>query len=207
MVKVVIATNNSHKADEIANAFPDTNLEFLTLADAGVVSDPEENADDFVGNARIKAQSAREKLIAKDPSCKWAVLADDSGLEVDALGGAPGVFSSRFAGLEGDDDANNSLLFEKLADVCDEARTARFVCTMVLISPDGKETVSCGTVEGRIGHELRGENGFGYDPLFLPDEYGGEITFAEVPQSKKNEISHRARALSNLTDVILDLDK
>lgn len=195
-MKVLIATNNAHKADEIANAFSGTGIEFLTLSAAGVSSDPAEDADSFEGNARIKAESARAAL--GDKALEYAVLADDSGLEVDALDGAPGVYSSRFAGEDADDAANNALLLEKLDDVPDEQRTARFVCTMVLIAPDGSETVSRGAVEGRMGRIAHGSEGFGYDPLFYPDELGGNITFAQVPQTEKNSISHRARALANL---------
>lgn len=192
MKKVIVATNNAHKADEIAHMLDIEGLEFVTLKDAGIVSDPTEDADTFVGNARIKARAAHEA------SGGLAALADDSGLEVDALDGAPGVRSARFAGEDGDDAANNALLLERLAGVPDEARTARFVCTMVLIDEDGTEKVARGTVEGRIGHEERGGEGFGYDPLFFPDAYGGERTFAEVPQSEKNKISHRARALCDM---------
>ena len=127
-----------------------------------------------------------------------ATVADDSGLVVDALDGAPGVHSSRYAGTHGDDEANNAKLLEELAGVPDERRTARFVSVLVFIDEDGSETVARGTVEGRIGHELHGEGGFGYDPLFLPDEFGGEKTMAEVPMSEKNRISHRGNALREL---------
>lgn len=195
-MRVVIATNNTHKADEIAHAFSGTGIEFQTLREAGIVSDPEEDADSFEGNARIKAEAARAALGDAARTC--AVLADDSGLEVDALGGDPGVYSSRYAGTDGDDEANNALLLKNLEGVPDEERTARFVCTMVLIGPDGTETVARGTVEGRIGYEEHGTEGFGYDPLFYPAEYDGSTTFAEVPQSEKNLISHRARALEAL---------
>ncbi len=194
MKKVIVATNNAHKADEIAHVLDVAGYEFITLADAGIVSDPSEDADSFIGNARIKA------LAAHETSGGMAALADDSGLEVDALGGAPGVYSSRFAGEDGNDAANNALLLEKLDGVPDAERTARFVCTIVFIDEDGTEKVARGTVEGRIGHEERGSEGFGYDPLFLPDAYGGETTFAEVPQSEKNKISHRANALRAMRD-------
>ena len=192
MKRVIVATNNEHKADEIAHVLDMEGFEFITLADAGIISNPEENADSFVGNARIKA------LAAYDASGRVAVLADDSGLEVDALDGAPGVYSSRFAGEDGNDEANNALLLEKLQGVPDDERTARFVCTMVFIDEDGTEKVATGVVRGRIGYTETGSEGFGYDPLFLPDEYGWTRTFAEVPQSEKNEISHRARALRSL---------
>lgn len=192
-MKVLLATNNAHKADEIRNALDFPGWEFLTLAEAGVASDPAEDADTFLGNARIKAQAAAEVS-------GMAVLADDSGLEVDALSGAPGVWSARYAGPDGDDAANNAKLLSELADVPDEQRTARFVCTLVFVDASGVETVAEGAVEGRIGHEERGREGFGYDPLFLPDEYDGQLTFAEVPQVEKSSISHRGRALAQLKE-------
>lgn len=195
-MRIVLATNNKHKADEISHVLGMDDLEFVTLEEAGISSDPEEDADTFEGNARIKALAARE---AAGPI---AVMADDSGLEVDALDGAPGVFSSRFAGEDGNDEANNALLLEKLDGVPDVGRTARFVCTLVFIDEDGSELVAKGAVEGKIGHEKRGEEGFGYDPLFFPDEYDGEMTFAEVPQSEKNKISHRARALREMKGLL-----
>ena len=126
--------------------------------------------------------------------------ADDSGLEVDALDGAPGVYSSRYAGADGDDAANNAKLLAELAGVPDGERAARFACTLVFIDEDGTETVARGTVEGAIGHEPRGEEGFGYDPLFIPDAFGGESALAEVSQEEKNAISHRGCALRVLRD-------
>lgn len=197
MTEIVIATNNAHKADEIAHALAFPGWEFKTLAQAGVASDPAEDADTFEGNARIKAQAAWEAARAT-LGHPVAVLADDSGLEVDALGGDPGVYSSRYAGDHGDDAANNAKLLEELADVPAEERTARFVCTLVFLDAQGAETVVRGTVEGRIGFEGRGHEGFGYDPLFLPDEFSGELTMAEVPQERKNGISHRGNALREL---------
>ncbi len=197
-MRIVLATNNQHKADEISHVLGMDGLEFVTLNEAGIDSNPVEDGDTFEENARIKAQSARSL------AGSIAVMADDSGLEVDALGGAPGVYSSRFAGDDGNDSANNALLLERLKDVPDDKRTARFVCTLVFIDENGKELVSRGTVEGRIGHELRGEEGFGYDPLFFPDEYGGKLTFAEVAQSEKNKISHRACALRKMKELLQD---
>ena len=191
MKKIVIASNNAHKADEIRTALDFSGWEFKTLAQAGIQSDPIEDADTFEGNARIKAQAARA-------TCECAVLADDSGLEVDALGGAPGVHSSRYAGEECDDAANNAKLLAELEGVPDDKRTARFVCTLVFIDEDGTETVARGTIEGRIGHELAGDEGFGYDPLFIPDCLDGTTTLAQVSQDKKNSISHRGNALRKL---------
>lgn len=197
-MKVLLATNNAHKADEIRNALDLPGWEFLTLREVGVESDPVEDADSFLGNARIKAQAAAAVS-------GMAVLADDSGLQVDALGGAPGVYSSRFAGEDGNDAANNAKLLEELADVPDEERTARFVCTLVFLDEEGNETVAEGAVEGRIGHAERGAEGFGYDPLFFPDEFDGRLTFAEVPQADKSSISHRGRALLHLKEKLAHL--
>lgn len=195
---VVLATNNAHKAAEIAAILDFPGWEFKTLGDLGLESDPEEDADSFEGNARIKARAAHEA------SGGMAALADDSGLEVDALGKAPGVYSARFAGVEGEgaDEANNKKLLFELADVPDFQRTARFVCTLVLVDEDGSETIARGTVEGRIGHAPRGEQGFGYDPLFLPDAYEHVRSLAEVSQEEKGAISHRGCALRELRGVL-----
>lgn len=191
MKTVVIASNNAHKIDEIRAALDFEGWEFASLKEAGVASDPEENAETFEGNARIKARAAHEVS-------GRAVLADDSGLEVDALQGEPGVRSARYAGVHGDDAANNRKLLEKLAGIPDAERTARFVCALVFVDEDGTELAARGTVEGRIGYEEKGTEGFGYDPLFLPDDFGGSRTFAEVSQSEKTAISHRGRALNDL---------
>lgn len=189
---VVIASNNAHKAREIAEALDFPGWEFRTLRDLGIASDPEEDADTFEGNARIKARAAREASGGR------AVLADDSGLVVDALDGAPGVRSARYAGEDATDAANNAKLLDELADVPDAQRTARFMCTLVFIDEDGSEEVAHGVVEGRIGHAERGEHGFGYDPLFLPDVFGGERTLAEALPQEKNAVSHRGNALRAL---------
>lgn len=189
---VVIASNNAHKAREIAEVLDFPGWEFRTLRELGIASDPEEDADTFEGNARIKARAAREASGGR------AVLADDSGLVVDALDGAPGVRSARYAGEDATDAANNSKLLDELADVPDAQRTARFVCTLVFIDEDGSEEVAHGVVEGRIGRAERGEHGFGYDPLFLPDVFGGERTLAEALPQEKNAVSHRGNALRAL---------
>lgn len=191
---VVIATNNAHKVAEITTALDFEGWEFKTLREMGVESNPEEDAGTFEGNARIKALAAREAC----GGC--AALADDSGLEVDALGGAPGVYSSRYAGVDGDDAANNAKLLRELSDVPEELRTGRFVCTLVFIDEDGSESVARGTIEGRIGYEERGREGFGYDPLFVPDAFGGTLTLAEVSQEEKNGVSHRGNALRALRE-------
>ena len=196
MRTVVLATNNAHKVSESAHALDFPGWEFKTLRELGIASDPAEDADTFLGNARIKAYAAHKA------SGGLAALADDSGLVVDALDGAPGVYSARFAATDpyedADDEANNAKLLEKLSGVPDDKRTARFVCTLVFVDENGKETVAEGAVEGRIGHALRGEGGFGYDPLFWPDVFEGSCTLAEVPQERKNQVSHRGNALRSL---------
>lgn len=185
---VVIATNNEHKLEEISRMLtPVTGWYFVSLGSCGTFPEPVEDADDFEGNARIKALAARDNT-------GFAALADDSGLEVDALNGEPGVFSSRFAGEDASDADNNAKLLELLSDVPEEKRTARFVCTLVFVDTNGSEIVARGTCEGKIGYEERGTNGFGYDPLFVSDDCDG-LTTAEVPPEKKDAISHRGEAL------------
>lgn len=188
---VLLATNNVHKAAEIADALAFTGWRFVTLREAGIVSDPEETGTTFAANARIKA-------LAAHAASGMASLADDSGLVVDALGGAPGVLSARYAGEHGNDADNNALVLANLDGVPFEERAARFVCSLAFVDEDGTELAAEGKVEGRIGFEERGENGFGYDPLFWPEEYRWECTFAEVPMGEKAKISHRGRALREM---------
>ena len=194
MKTVCIASNNAHKVSEIKGALAFTGWEFKTLRELGIESDPEENADTFAGNARIKAIAAHEES-------GLAALADDSGLIVDALDGAPGVYSARYASVDGgnsDDGANNNLLLANLEGVPDDKRTARFACALSFVDVDGAETTAWGTVEGKIGHEPQGEGGFGYDPLFWPDVFEGRCTMAEVTQEDKAKVSHRGNALREL---------
>ena len=192
MTTVLIASNNAHKATEIAEALDFPGWEFKTLKQVGVSSDPAEDAETFLGNARIKAHAAQQA------SGGMPVLADDSGLEVDALDGAPGVHSARYAGEPCDDAANNAKLLDALSVVADEARTARFVCQLVFLGENGNEVDARGTVEGRIAHEAHGENGFGYDPLFLPEVFGFERSLGEAKPEEKNAVSHRGNALREL---------
>ena len=201
MKTIVIASNNAHKAEEIATALDFPGWEFRTLRELGLESDPAEDADSFEGNARIKANAARAA------SGGMAVLADDSGLAVDALDGAPGVYSARYAGEDATDTDNNVKLLAALADVPDKERTGRFVCTLVFIDEDGAEEVAYGTIEGRIGHEGRGQHGFGYDPLFLPDVFDDGRTLAEALPHEKNAVSHRGNALRELRRKLEKLEK
>lgn len=193
MKKVVIATNNAHKVEEIRTALDFEGWEFLTLSQCEPYDEPAEDADTFEGNALIKALAAHEHT-------GLAALADDSGLAVDALDGAPGVYSARYAGVHGDDAANNEKLLRELEGVSDDRRTARFVCSLAFVDEDGTQTFASGTIEGRIARGLSGEGGFGYDPLFLPDEFAGAKSLAEVTQDEKNAISHRGNALRELKE-------
>lgn len=193
MKKVVIATNNAHKVEEIRTALDFEGWEFLTLSQCDPYDEPAEDADTFEGNALIKALAAHEHT-------GLAALADDSGLVVDALDGAPGVYSARYAGVHGDDAANNEKLLRELEGVSDDCRTARFVCSLAFVDEDGTQICASGSIEGRIAHGLSGEGGFGYDPLFLPDEFAGTKSLAEVTQDEKNAISHRGNALRALKE-------
>lgn len=189
---VVVATGNTGKLAEIRSALPFPHWKFISAAENRDWPEPDETGETFVDNARIKALAARERFA-------MAALADDSGLEVDALDGAPGVLSSRYAGQCATDAENNARLLLAMKDVPDAQRTARFRCVMVFIDEDGSEVVATGTCEGRIEHEPRGEKGFGYDPLFQPDATPGR-RMAELQTAEKNEISHRGAALRDLRD-------
>ena len=190
MEKLIVASNNKNKLREFA-AIMGGRFEIVSMRDAGVDADIEENGTTFEENALIKAE-----YVAKVTGC--AAIADDSGLEVDALGGAPGVWSARWAGVHGADDANNEKLMREMADVPEGKRTARFHSSVVLAYADGSSLVGEGDCEGRIGYDPVGTNGFGYDPLFLPDDTPGR-TMAQLELAEKNTISHRYHALIDLS--------
>jgi len=195
---LILGTRNKKKGLELAQLLnppwePNPRLGRLTvrpLGDVDAVIEVDEDADTFAGNARKKASETARAL------GRW-VLADDSGLTVDALDGAPGVFSARFAGVHGDDEANNDKLLAALADVPDERRGAAFVCALAVADPTGAVRLEAsGACRGRITRERRGAHGFGYDPLFLIPEY--HRTFGELSALVKNQLSHRARAFTGL---------
>lgn len=188
-MKLILASNNAHKLREIKEILGGCFDEIVTLREAGIVHETVEDGETFLDNARKKARE-----IAEISGC--CALADDSGLCVDALGGAPGVYSARFAGEHGDDEANNALLLEKLQGV--ENRAAHFTCAVVLAYPDGRELSAEGYFYGEIAHAPAGENGFGYDPLFFLPEYG--CTSAQLSPEEKNRISHRGNALRALLE-------
>lgn len=187
-MKMIAATNNSHKLEEIRDILRDKGIEVKSLAEAGLDIDIEENGDTFADNALIKAREVF-RLTGE------AAIADDSGLEVEALEGQPGVRSARYSGETGaeKDRKNNEKLKNALRDVPDDKRGARFCSAIAAVFPDGKEVTALGYVYGKIGYEEKGEHGFGYDPLFIVDGFGR--TMAELDSSEKNKISHRANAL------------
>lgn len=188
-MKLVIATRNKHKLEEIRAIFQQPSLEFVCALDYPDVPDVVEDGDTFEANAMKKSVSLATA------TGLWA-LADDSGLEVDALNGAPGIYSARYAGEPVSYPANNRKLLEELQHA--KNRKARFRCVIALSSPGGKTRTVDGRCEGVIAHEERGKQGFGYDPLFVPD--GFTKTFAEMDAESKNAISHRGRALKKATE-------
>jgi len=194
MKKIVLASGNRHKLEEIQTMLKDFGFELVTMKDAGYGDeDIIEDGDTFEANSLIKALAVHKKL-------GFASLADDSGLMVDVLGGAPGVYSARFAGEPKSDENNNRLLLEKLAEIPDERRTARFVTVLTLIMENGDVLTARGEVEGIIGHAPKGVNGFGYDPLFFVPHLNK--TFAELTSDEKNALSHRGNALVALKEKI-----
>ena len=187
-MKIIIATHNKHKLQEMSRILSPMGYEVVTDRDLGIeLTDAEENGETFLDNARIKAESGcRESGLP--------CIADDSGLCVDALGGAPGVFSARYSGVHGDDDGNNRKLLKELEGVSTEKRTAHFACAICVSFPDGSEITATGKCEGYIGYEKKGENGFGYDPLFMVEGR----SLAEMTAKEKDAISHRGNALKAL---------
>ena len=195
-MKYIIATHNMKKRNELARILEPLGVEVLTAEQAGVeLTDVEETGTTFEENARLKSESG----------CKetgMPCIGDDSGLMVDALDGAPGVYSARYAGDHGNDPANIALLLENMKDVHDEKRTARFMCTVCCTYPDGSEIVVSGKCEGKIGYEPKGDGGFGYDPVFMV----GDKSFAELTAEEKDKISHRGNALKALADALAKVE-
>ncbi|MBR3948485.1 MAG: XTP/dITP diphosphatase [Clostridia bacterium] len=191
-MKIIIATHNKHKLEEMSRILSPMGYEVVTDLDLGIeLSDVEENGETFLDNARIKAEAG----------CKESGLpciADDSGLCVDALNGEPGVYSARYSGVHGDDDGNNRKLLAELSGVPTEKRTAHFACAICVSFPDGSEVTATGKCEGYIGYEKKGTNGFGYDPLFMV----GDRSLAQMTAEEKDAISHRGNALKELQKIL-----
>ena len=192
--KIIFATGNENKMKEIRMILSDLGMPILSMKEAGIDVDVVEDGTTFEENALIKATE-----IAKEVE-NCIVLADDSGLEIDYLNGEPGIYSARYAGENTSYDVKNNLLLERLAGVPDEERTARFVCAIAAAFPDGTTEVVRGTIEGQIGYEIVGENGFGYDPIFYVPEY--KCTTAEMDPETKNLLSHRGNALRAMRKIM-----
>ena len=195
-LKILLATGNPGKVDEFRKLLADLPVHVISMKDADENFSVLEDGETFTENAVKKAQAAAAHF-----SC--IAVADDSGLEVDALDGQPGVHSARFAGVQGDDEANNDKLLRLLDAVPFAERTARFRCSIAIAVPGGDVDTAEGVCEGLIGFERKGCFGFGYDPLFFVPDYG--MTFAELDMELKNQISHRARAFRKAKNILVDL--
>ena len=196
MKKIILATGNQHKVAELKKILDDLPVQLITISGYPGLVMPDEDCPDFAGNAAKKAEavSAYTGKIA---------LADDSGLEVEALEGRPGVYSSRYAGREGDYAANNRLLLKELGSLSLKERKARFVTVIAITVPGDQTYIVEGTCPGFITEEIRGDGGFGYDPLFLYEPAG--LTFAEMSAEEKNKVSHRARAMQKARELLIKI--
>ena len=198
MKTIIFATGNADKLKEIREILSDLPVQILSMREAGIRIEIEENGKTFEENSLIKASAVAEAL--PEAYRDAVVLADDSGLEIDALGGAPGVYSARFMGEDTSYKIKNAALLDRMKDVPVPERTARFVCAAAAVMPDGTHHVVRETIEGKIGYEPRGENGFGYDPIFyLPDMSGST---AELSREEKNKVSHRGKALRAMAEYL-----
>ena len=200
MDTIIFATGNKNKMIEIRMILADLGCKILSQKEAGIQADVVEDGQTFEENALIKATTIAD-IARKMPEYKNAVvLADDSGLEIDAPNKEPGIYSARYMGEDTSYDIKNQALIDRLEGVPDEKRTARFVCAIAAALPDGSTEVVRGTMEGRIGYEITGENGFGYDPIFYLPQFG--CSSAELEPEKKNELSHRGEGLRKMRKVL-----
>lgn len=195
MCKIIFATTNENKMREIKMILADVPFEIVSLKESGINADIEENGTTFEENAVIKAKAICELT-------GLITLADDSGLEIDYIHKEPGVYSARYMGEETPYHVKNQSLIERLKDAEGEQRSARFVCVIAAAFPDGRVITTRGTIEGRIGFEERGNNGFGYDPILYVPEYN--MTTGEMPPELKNKISHRGKALEQMKKELLN---
>lgn len=215
MTKIIFATGNKDKMREIREIMADCDVEIYSMKEAGINIDIVEDGDTFEANSTIKAKAISDYISGKgmseeqkDDSWKAVsekykgaiVLADDSGLEIDYLNKEPGVYSARYMGEDTSYDIKNQNLIDRLEGVEKDKRTARFVCVIVAVLPDGEVLVSRETMEGYIGWKIAGENGFGYDPIFYLDEFG--CSSAELSREQKNAISHRGKALAGIKKLL-----
>lgn len=197
-MKIIFATGNSNKMKEIRMILQDLGMEILSMKEAGISVDIVENGATFEENALIKASAIAE--IPEVKTINAIVLADDSGLEIDYLNKEPGIRSARYAGTDTSYLIKNNLLLSRMKGVPDEERTARFVCAIAAVFPNGEKEVVRGTMEGRVAYEIAGANGFGYDPIFYLPEFG--CTSAELSPEKKNELSHRGKGLRMMRKIM-----
>ena len=197
-MKIIFATGNAHKMEEIRMILADLGAELFSMKEAGVEVEVVEDGSTFEENAMLKAAAIAS--LEKVKQMGAVVLADDSGLEIDYLNKEPGIYSARYAGTETSYDIKNSLLLSRMKGVPEEQRTARFVCAVAAVFPDGSREVVRGIMEGHVAWEPAGANGFGYDPIFYLPEYG--CTSAELSPEKKNELSHRGQALRKMRDIM-----
>lgn len=204
MKRFILASNNAHKIKEIKEILKDFDFEILSLKEAGIDIDVEEDGKTFEENSFKKADEIRKYLVSQG-ECDFIVMADDSGLEVEYLNGEPGIYSARYAGEHGNDAKNNEKLLNELKGIKEENRKANFICVIVAVTDKGEKIVAEGKSYGIILEELSGNEGFGYDPLFFVPEY--KKTFAEMTSDEKNAISHRGRALEKLKSKLKDLLK
>ena len=202
MKKIIFATGNEHKMAEIRMIIEDLGMEILSQREAGIEADIVEDGTTFEENALIKAKGIADAARRMKGYEDAVILADDSGLEIDFLNKEPGIYSARYMGEDTSYDIKNQALLDRLDGVEDEKRTARFVCAIAAAFPNGSSEVVRGTMEGIIGHEIIGANGFGYDPIFFLPEYG--CTSAQLAPEKKNELSHRGEGLRKMRVILED---
>ena len=197
-MKIIFATGNEGKMREIREILRDMDAEILSMKEAGIEIDIEENGSTFEENAEIKARAVAAAVRTGEMPDDIIVLADDSGLEIDALHKEPGIYSARYLGEDTPYSVKNKNLIDRLEGVPDNKRTARFVCAIAAVLPGGESIVSRGVIEGRIDYEEKGSNGFGYDPIFYVPEFCA--TTAQLSAAEKNRVSHRARALEAMKE-------
>lgn len=193
MKLIIFATTNEGKVREVKAIMQESGFDVISLKQAGILTDIEENGATFEENATIKAKAIAEIARQNGKYADAVILADDSGLEIDYLGGEPGIYSARYLGEDTSYSYKNQKILERMKDVKKEERGARFVCAMAAVLPDGQVLVEKATMEGEIAYTIEGANGFGYDPIFYLPQY--DMTSAQISPEQKNEISHRGKAL------------
>ena len=208
-IQIIFATGNRNKVREIREIITRPDVSVVTMKEAGVAADPEEDGTSFAENALIKARAVHELVLQAEAEGRmpgekegvtYIVMSDDSGLVVDALGGEPGIYSARYLGRDTDYNYKMGYIIDRLKDTPWEARTARFTASVAAVLPDGTSYTATGHMEGYIGYEIAGENGFGYDPFFYLPEY--QMTSAQISPEQKNAISHRGRALRAMLQIL-----